>query len=257
MSKDWITIVLDGEITLADFSYTMDKFAHLIETLEKEAGPSSSIVWQIENLEVGSAVVTVRGVTEREEDIPVVERIVKSYDELGKKAMEGDLSQCSAKVRESIEGLTKIINGKIRSIRFETNESEWEISKNFPIPQKSDRPHQLKETYGAVQGRIQTLTRVKQYRFTLYDLHSQYPITCYLNPEYEEDMRKAWGKLATVEGIIRRNPESGLPMTVRQVSSIHILSEGTTGGWREALGCAPDYIGNVLPEIAIRRLRDA
>ena len=36
-------------------------------------------------------------------------------------------------------------------------------------------------------------------------------------------MREAWGKLASVEGFIRREPGSGRPLTIRKIEKITIL----------------------------------
>lgn len=262
MAKDTATLILNGEVVLADYAKAINSFLSLIVALQSDYASGARIDWKIEELETGSTTTTVRGIVETETDIPAVEQVVTAYEGVGESVVRGDISAYSSNVQSAVNELINISNGRIPSLRFETVDTDWEISRaalqtESPVEALSGRDFTCDlEAHGAVKGRIQSLSREKRHRFTLYELNTHQPVRCFLTPDYEEIMREAWGKLAIVEGIVRRNPETGLPTSVRQVKALKILPEEAPGAWREALGCAPDYTGGVPPAEAVRRLRD-
>ena len=56
-----LTLALEGEVTLADFSEAMKDFRALIAALSKEIGGKTKIDWRIDDLNAGSAMTTIRG----------------------------------------------------------------------------------------------------------------------------------------------------------------------------------------------------
>lgn len=269
MANNIVTLILNGEVSLDEYSKAIHEFNSLINNLQKEYAPDGNIIWEIDNLEFGSAIASARGEVEVEDEIIYVENVVNQYERVAERTIKGDLSEFSEDIQNNIKNITSIINGRVQSIRFETNNTDWEISKRLSdieelkksivyedFIDESSEVHFL-ETYGVVKGRVQAMSREKQYRFTLYDLNDHRAISCFLNKDFEEDMRNAWGKLAEVEGIVRRDLETGKPTTVKQVKRVNVIEEGKPGGWRKAFGCAPNYTGGVPPEEAIRKIRDA
>ncbi len=71
----------------------------------------------------------------------------------------------------------------------------------------------------------------------------------------EDIMREMWGKLAIVEGEIRRD-RNGRPIAVRHIHNMHEVPEGRRGNYLAARGVAPRKPGSPRPEEIIRRLRD-
>jgi hypothetical protein len=70
-------------------------------------------------------------------------------------------------------------------------------------------------------------------------------------------MRKAWGKIAIVSGIVRRHPLTGEPTTVRRITPDNItLVKEMQGGWRNAIGASRSRRGEISSDVAIRRGRD-
>lgn len=102
---------------------------------------------------------------------------------------------------------------------------------------------------------MQTLSSRGGLRFTLYDLLHDKAVSCYLAEGYEEIMRDLWGKIATVEGLVTRDPLSGRPLAVRQITTVTPKPDLPIS-YRDARGAAPSLTG-LLPEHPIRRLRDA
>ncbi len=260
MASKPITITLTGDVTLADYVDVMSKLSNLLNALNDEVCPKHSVEWQISDLEAGSARSSVVCPSELEEDIRVANSIVSRYDDIGKDARRGDLSSYSRGVQDAVHAITNKINGKVKSVIFQTEDNEWPIHKNYINITGNElsclEKVEFLESFGAIKGRIESISKHKRHSFRVYDLDNKNGVTCYLDPDFEEKMRDVWGKIAFVEGIIRRDPITGDPTSVRQVKNITVINEGTPGGWRKAMGCDPDYTGGVPSEDAIRKLRD-
>jgi hypothetical protein len=260
MPLDTVTIVLSGDVPLADFAAAIGRFHELVKALSTEAG-NPALNWIIDDLERSSALAAVRCADEP----PLVERVVRAYGEVGV-ALESDAPiPFSPPVQAAARSLRALIAGPIESIRFETAEREATVraaaadqvtlsdAARVKAGRSEIRP--AVAAYGAVEGRVQTLSNRGGLRFTLYDLLHDKAVSCYLREGHEGMMRDAWGKIAVVEGIVSRDPVTGRPLTVRQISQVTIGAEPARS-YREARGAAPSLSG-MSPEQAIRRLRDA
>ena len=110
---------------------------------------------------------------------------------------------------------------------------------------------------GAVTGRVQTLSNRAGLRFNLYDTIHNKAVACYLSPGQEELMREAWDRRARVSGRVSREGGTGRPIAIRQILSVEILEDPAPGSYRLARGAVPWQEGDILPEDAVRLLRDA
>lgn len=247
--NDRIILVLSGEVTLDDFSIAISKLKGLMYTLSKEVAMGAEIEWIIEELSTSDATTIVRGVGSEEE----VGSVVKAYEKVGKALQEQEEIPFSPAVIDEANGLVNILNEKVRSIRFETDDMEALIL-SAPAYRVEEERVSI-ESYGAIEGRIHMLSSRRGLRFTLYDLLYDEDVACYLQPGQEEIMRDAWGKIVIVEGWVRRDPITGRPITIRRVSNVDILEEGERGDYKKARGILPFDPEN-MPEDVIRRLRD-
>jgi hypothetical protein len=260
-----VTIALSGEqertdlVPLADFALAISEFHNLIKALSTEIG-DGTVDWVIEQLDTSSAIATVRGLGERER----VERVVRAYSEVGSALQERRSLPFSHAVQKAATGLKNVLGHRVRTIRFETAEREIIVRKQELTGELSFKGELVAElikgqspsgAFGAIQGRVQTLTNRGGLRFTLYDLVNDKAVSCYLKEGYEDRMRDAWGRLAVVIGLITRDPVTGRPLSVRQVTDVTIMPE-ETGSYRDARGVSPP-LTDLSPEDAIRRLRDA
>jgi hypothetical protein len=261
MPADTVTLILSGEVSLESFARAIQRFSELVRGLSIDKG-APDLDWLVADLQLSSAVATAVGRGEEEK----VARVVRAYEEVGAALEQGGRIPYSAPVRAAAEGLRSIPGRQVESITFETSEREAIIR---PQPQ---RPPGVAEpgwparlappvpvarvaAYGAVEGRVQTLSSRGGLRFTLYDLLHDKAVSCYLAEGAEEIMRDAWGEFATVEGLVTRDPLTGRPLAVRQVTRVTIQSE-IERSYRDARGAAPSLTG-LSPEDAIRRVRDA
>jgi hypothetical protein len=212
--------------------------------------------WEIDGLEVGSATATARGFGE---DTQGVERVVRSYIEVGHALESGQVIPFPQRVQTEAHALAGVLNGGIRAIRFETAEADAIVTRLEKPPPLlvAAPPVQLKAAYGAVTGRVQTLTTRAGLRFVLYDMIHDKAVSCYLAAESADQARDIWDAYATVEGMVTRDAQTGRPLTVRNVRHIHKLNEAEPTGYQRARGARPRGHNEPRAEERIRRLRDA
>jgi hypothetical protein len=116
---------------------------------------------------------------------------------------------------------------------------------------------ELPGTFGAVEGRIQTVSNRGSLHFVLYDRVNDKAVSCYLKEDQRDWMNAAWDRLAVVQGWVKRDPNTGRPQTIRHIRAIRFLDELPRGAWRQAEGALHGIGRDELPEVTIRRLRDA
>ena len=256
--NDSATLALLGDqVPFAAYVTAMTHFRGLIDALSAEHAARASIEWIIEDLSRGSASTTIRGEVAELEARSSVERVVEAYDSLAATLEKGDLTGYAPKIVKEVNGLTEILNGKVEAIVFQSARREIVIRKREQPGAVRWQPTHPVEAYGAIEGRVQTLTSRGGLRFTLYDILHDRAVSCYLLEGQEHLMLDIWGKRVLVEGWVSRDPRSGRPLAVRRITSVVELPERGPGSYRDARGAVPLKPGGLMPEVAIRRLRDA
>lgn len=248
MANTTLTIALNGDVPLLAFTEAMQRFNALISALVHEVGGGAEASWLIEELHGGSAVATVRG---EATEGPVVEKVVRAYQIVGRALQANEVIPYSERVEREARAITSVLDGKITSIRFTTDDEDAIIYKATAVP----RP-MLVSAYGAVEGHIHTLTSRNKLSFTLYDILFDRAVTCYLSVGQEELMRDVWGKRAIVVGYVSRDPLTGRPEAIRNVTAVQVVEEVPAGADRDALGILNQGDETVDAVEAIRRVRD-
>lgn len=256
MANDTVTLALDGDIALSDFAEAVRHFDGLIKALTKTEG-ATHVQWVLEQLEVSSAVTTARGVPANGHPPEMVraevERVVQKYLSVGLSLERGEPLSVPSGVEREARGIVAVLNDRVKTVRFETAEAEATVG---PLQPTSSTPaSHPTPTYGAVEGRVQTLSSRGGLRFTLYDTLNDKAVSCYLAEGFEDDMRDAWGRRAVVEGRVTRHPETGCPLAIRRITAVEVLPEVSRYAYRELRGLSPT--STLSAEDAIRRLRDA
>lgn len=255
--SDTITLALDGTVSLSDFASAVSHFNALVAALAVNA-KVEHVTWQLDRLDYSSAITTTRGVSENGTQPEQIDRVVRAYLEVGQALEQGTTIPYPTTVRKEAQGIADILrHPSIEAIRFETAEAEAIIRTQPVMATVPATARDREEAYGAVTGRIQTLTSRNSLRFTLYDHINERAVSCYLGEGREAMMREMWDRIATVEGWVSRDPVSGRPLTVRRVSNVTPLAEVAPQEYRRARGALPGKEGDALPEELTRRLRDA
>ena len=120
------------------------------------------------------------------------------------------------------------------------------------LPSNGAQRHAL----GAVSGLVTSLKKIDELEFTVQDTAFRSAVTCHLREGQEDEARRAWDTCVTVTGMVERDPDTGRPTHVRQISRIEPLPEHLGGAWRNARGTLSWAPGDPPAEAAIRRIRD-
>lgn len=227
MPDDTLTLTLNGEVSLEDFAVAMTNFNKLVQGLSVELAFNSTIEWVIESLQGGSATATVRGDTDQLDSLAP---IITAYANVGNALKDQKIIPFPS-VQEPAHNITKLLSSKITSIVFATATDDIFIENQY----KNDNPSKLIYAYGRLKGIIQTLSMRHGLRFTLYDILYDLPISGYLKEEQRELVREYWGKKVYVSGMICREPDTGKPLNIRDISEI-VPVDSKPGGFRRAIG---------------------
>lgn len=253
MPNDTITLRLSGDVYLDDYVAAIEELRLLVRALGKDVAGSAEIEWSIDDLVAGSATTTLRGAAKEEDQQPAVEDVVRAYELVGISMEKGLEIPYSQDVGRAARAITEILDGRIEEILFETDDMEALIT-SAPVP--ADEPARTAiYSYGAIEGRVQTLSSRKGLKFTLYDMFGR-SIPCHLQEGDEAMMRDAWDKWVVVEGRIRRDA-AGKPVSIRKITDVVIREAGELLDYRRARGVLRAGPDTLSPEEAIRRLRDA
>lgn len=253
VSKDTITLRLSGDVYLDDYVRAVQKLNSLVKALGKDVAGSVEVEWSVDDLSSGSAATTLRGSAKEQQQQPAVEKIVWAYERVGLSMERGTPIPYSKEVAEAARGITQVLDGRIDEILFETDETEAVITTALGGGSPQSRAGMF--SFGAIEGRVQTLSSCTGLKFTLYDVFG-HGIPCHLREGDEDMMRDAWDKWVVVEGRIRRDV-TGKPISIREIMDVVTREPGAPGDYRKARGILRAGPSAPSPEEAIRRLRDA
>lgn len=252
-ASEILTVALEGpDIPLTSFATAVSALDSLLKTLASEVATESSLAWDVDSLEVGSAIATVRGrvVTGNPDGLA---RVGAAYEAIGDALARQAEIPYSAKVRRHVTALTGVLADHVTAIRLETPDRDFTITTAGTQEARVGRPI---VSLGAVEGRIQTLSNRRSLRFTLYDELDDRAVSCYLRPGEEDMIQKFWGHRALVEGMVRRD-WSGRPTTIRDITDVVLMPERGPDDWLSARGVLAETWDGTPAEDMIRKVRDA
>ena len=109
------------------------------------------------------------------------------------------------------------------------------------------------ESLGIIRGRVETLSHRPGPSFSLHDLVDGAAVACYPTSDTEAAMRHARGRLADVTGTVRRDSATDRPFSIRDVTSVDLVEEGSKAAYRSARGVLRTH---EPAEVLVRRMRD-
>src|SRR5690349_11179844 len=113
MPDNTLTLYLAGDVSLTQFAEAIRHFTNLVDLLSREVAADTKIDWIVEDLQAGSALASVAGVSESE--APVL-RVVRAYETIGQSLQRREpIPFPEPIIREAI-GITKVISEKIPSV---------------------------------------------------------------------------------------------------------------------------------------------
>jgi hypothetical protein len=249
VAGDSVTFRLDGELTIEKVSDAFVRFRAVLEALEQDQ--DAHVRWVLAGLDYGSAGITARAEPLDDEAVAKIPIMAERYLDAGRQVSTGTPVQGRPLLRV-VRDLTDIADEANRVI-LETADDDVIFTAPVLVPVPTAEP-QTTKSLGTVRGRVETLSHRKGFRFTLYELASDRPVSCYLQADHETLMRDVWGHIADVTGVVTRDAVTGRPIAVRRVTSVDVVPEGETMGFLRARGAVG---GSEPAERVIRRIRDA
>ena len=245
MTKTTITFEMGGRIDIKQFEEGVIAFRRLVSALTG----NNRVDWVVSDLQPGSAVATLEGECDNPQ---ITDRIVRKYESIGESLQKRKEIRDSKRVTNAVNAVMNLTYS-VEYIRFETSEFDYTV---FAGGRSRVEPATT-SAIGSITGIVQILSNRGSLRFNLYDTIFDKAVSCYLSPGQEELMRELWGRRATVSGRVTRDAETGRPITIRQIMGVEVPDEQPLVSFRDARGTVPWVPGDLLPEEAIRRLRDA
>ena len=256
MAKDTVTLTVDGRVPASLFRRVVTHYTGLLLALSTELAAREEVDWTLDGLIGVEAGATEAGLALRGEaqEIVAVERVVEAYGRVGQALERDERPPYSPSVVRQAKGITSVLNGKVTAVRFQTPDLDATV---YSGQANRTAPLRHLRAYGAVTGRVQTLTNRQGLRFTLYDTMFDKAVSCYLREGQEELMRGLWGRTGVVEGLVSRDLLSGRPISIREITNVVSRAEVEPGSFRLARGAVHPAENAEAPETIIRRLRDA
>lgn len=248
-----MTLRIGGDVSVSEFAERADLWAKTLTALTQETG--SRIGWVISDLKYSSAIMTATPVAEDEESAPFIPQVVDGYLGAARDLRAGRFDPDRPALRLMWSLAEKATPDA--DITFETPDDEVTFVGVPEELQGREAPTERPSTFGTVRGRVETLSQRKGLRFTLYDLRSDRAVSCYIEPGQEEQLRNVWGRLADVTGMVKRDPKSDRPVSVRRVSLIEVVPDPVPGAFRKARGAVVPSKDAPAAVSIIRQLRDA
>jgi hypothetical protein len=244
-----LTLRLEGDVPLELFATAMRNFSELVVQLSNSVAIDAKIEWIIEDLRAGSAAATIVGMSH---EADAIASVVAAYEAVGVALEMNTPIPYNDKVQRAAKGITSVLNGKITSISFETATADATIVS--AAVEKKDKPKN-RYTYGTVKGDVETLSRRRGFKFTLYDTLFGKAVNCYFTAAQEDIVRNIWGKRVIVSGKIGRDTE-GRPQVVREIHDVREVVPSAPGSYSKARGILSSVAGGERAEDIIRRVRD-
>lgn len=245
-----MTFRIDGELTIGKLADAFARFQAVLGALEQEQ--DARVRWVLAGLDYGSAGITARAEPLDDEAVSKIPIMTERYLMAGRQVYRGEPDQGRPLLR-LVRDLTDVAGAQNRVI-LETADDDLIFTAPVPLASVKITPPQSTKSLGTVRGRVETLSHRKGFRFTLYELATDRPVSCYLQADHENLMRDVWGRIADVTGVVTRDADTGRPLAVRRVTSVDVVNEGEAMGYLRAQG----VVGGTEPaERVIRRIRDA
>lgn len=252
----------DSELTLQLNGYPdADKFAtfvsssrFLVKALSSSVIPKSRrranrLRWYPRNASVnGAAIISYEAPNSSRENF---QRVEDAFFQVGNALRSGEDIPFSHSVAEHAERLRRIVDDDIESLVFLNEGHETIVKRDIEV---SGTPPVA--AYDEVQGRIETISSRKGWRFILYDSYFDRAVTCYLGElEDEQELTQYFGKVVRVMGLVTRDPETDRPFKIKNIRGFKLV-EQPKYSWRDAKDSI-QFPNELTPERYIRNLRDA
>ena len=249
-SEDTIALAIKGEIDLDTFWAAVDRLRRLAKSLASDLVPDSKVVWNLADLEYGSAVVSLRPVSAT--TVPT-RRLILAYRDIGEAIAADRPLRYSESVRSAAQSLTEVCDRRgVEAVQFVSHGRKTRVKKLRDHTASKVKPF---VSIGEVTGVVESVSRREELSLSLVDDVYKSRVTVHLTQEQAGLARQVWDKHVTVTGAITESPGTGRPTDVRRITSIEPVRTYEPDAWRAARGVFPWKPGDPPAEEQIREIR--
>lgn len=251
------TIQLDGTVSLGRLTAALDVWQSALSGIAENIGQSHVLGMKVDDLSVGSALVQVEIEFDAEE---IASAFSEDYNQVGVQVRDSNILNFPANLRKPVKKLREaaLMDGP-SGLTLSSDEAGilirpdvWHDSQ-FAGP---SRRVQM-EAIGVVIGKLQSLTSRSALKVTVYDIINDKAVRCVLTDEQHELARDLWDSDVIVEGLVRGDPATGRPLSIRDVRSIKPRqSRVDTYAWMKARGALSHIQPESSSEDLIRQARN-
>jgi hypothetical protein len=253
MANNKITLKLEGTVPLELYNIALGHFTALVMALTEEIVGEDTVQWTVTELSAGSAFAEITGYND---PIETVEKVVNGYGIVGTALQTGQMIPFSEKVEQEAIGITSVLNGKITAASFGDAVTAVKATVSKAVEYEHLKKLDVLD-YGVIEGYVGAIADRPRLVLGIYDdMFEKRRIEILLSSEWAEQARDFWQKRIRVFGKVKRSPETGLAINVRDVTNIEIAEAKVENGFLNARGLFQWEEGDELPEVIIRRLRD-
>lgn len=244
---------LSGDITLDLFAIAIQEFSGLLEVLTEEVAGLECFDWELEELGERNALIQVRALSE---DIVIVDKTIRAFDEIAESLAAGKFIGFSPNVSKHAYALTSLIDGQIKEITLLTGFNVHTIARH--VDQKSiEQQTPSFISWGTIKGHVTAISGRQKLQITLNDSLFDKAVVCSLPQEFLSKAGEWWDKEVLVTGRIYRDVETDRPIRIRDVIEVQVLDSQGIEAFEAVRGIMPHNPADELPETLIRRSRDA
>jgi hypothetical protein len=225
LPKDCLTLDLEGNLPLEKFERAVVAFFDLIKEVTKEAlRENQQIRWTV-TVRAGSAILN--AIPHYAEDVAPQAREILYAVPSGIKAIEKGAKEApkyfnreairAVKKLGSLQGLkpTDITAVKIRSV------SEKAVVTPKSVVVADSLIGGQRQSYGAIEGKMQTITDRDGFRFVVYDSLYDHRVDCFFDEELMDKALANFRKRVRVSGLVQYD-RAGEPVSIK-VDDIYVF----------------------------------
>jgi hypothetical protein len=253
------SLQLDGTVSLDRFADAIGVWRDVLRSLSDDLPEGGLVSMQISNLSAGSALVDIDVEFDHESH---AEKYQMGFREFGSKIRNGNIYDLPLRQQQPARKLQEVAtldgNGGI-SISSELDDiliippsrDEQTVSLKVLKPLNTD-------ALGFLVGKLQSINSRHTLRVVIYDAVHDRAVRATVSNDQHETLRNLWDKDVIVEGLIRRDSTTGLPLSIRNITRIAERKATTDKyAWLKARGALQHINPEASSEELIRQARNA
>lgn len=253
-----VTAMFDGrDLPVKLVAKALMRFTKLLDASSKVVlrGKGGRAEWLLTDISYGSVVASAAPRLARRVE-PYHEELVGHVREVAQKTASGRTNGLEPDELKTAQELRAMLNGQITGLTISTEQDQATIK---PVPKRAaDQGTEAVDSataLGTVVGRAQTLSSRNALMFTVYDVHTDEAVLCYVAPGERQLLDGILDKVVEVHGEIARDPMTGRAKVVRSITQINPIEPLEVESLAELAG----LLSGRLParsEALVRQLRN-